>query len=481
MTDHRPIHIESLELSLPHKLCFRDFTTRILHGSRIAVMGRNGSGKSGLLKILMGTLAPSGGRINAPEDVVTGYVPQVVEAFDELSGGQRLNQALSAALRVQPNLLLLDEPTNHLDRRNRRSLLRMLHNYAGTLIVVSHDTELLRESVDTLWHIDDGRIEIFTGSYDDYTRQRQQARASTQQALDELNRQKKDVHERLMQEQTRAAKSRAKGEKSIEQRKWPTVVSKAKALRAQETTGRKKAAIDQRRQDLVDSLAKLRLPEIITPRFSLPAAQGSDRTLVQVNEGAVAYVAGRPVLTRIHLSLGARDRIALCGDNASGKSTLVKAILDEAAVLRTGDWQAPARADIGYLDQHYGTLPAHDTVFDTIATLMPGQSHAEVRRHLNDFLFRKNEEVNALVCRLSGGEKARLSLACIAARTPRLLVLDEITNNLDLETRRHVSEVLKAYPGAMIVISHDDDFLEEIGVGERYEARRGELVRQRCG
>ncbi len=119
--------------------------------------------------------------------------------------------------------------------------------------------------------------------------------------------------------------------------------------------------------------------------------------------------------------------------------------------------------DIGYLDQHYGTLIPDKTVIETISDLVPAWSHAEIRRHLNDFLFRKNEEVNSPVSTLSGGEKARLSLAQIAAKTPKLLILDEITNNLDLETKEHVVQVLKAYPGAMIVISHEADFWRKLG------------------
>ena len=114
-------------------------------------------------------------------------------------------------------------------------------------------------------------------------------------------------------------------------------------------------------------------------------------------------------------------------------------------------------------------------MLETIADLVPHLPHTEIRRHLNDFLFRKNEEVNALVSTLSGGEKARLSLAQIAAKTPKLLILDEITNNLDLETKEHVMQVLKAYPGAMIIISHDADFLEEIGISEVVNVRKFNL------
>jgi ATPase subunit of ABC transporter with duplicated ATPase domains len=140
--------------------------------------------------------------------------------------------------------------------------------------------------------------------------------------------------------------------------------------------------------------------------------------------------------------------------------------MDDTCVIKSGNWYAPKISDIGYLDQHYGTLHAEKTVLETIAELVPTWPHIEVRRHLNDFLFRKNEEVNALVSTLSGGEKARLSLAQIAAETPKLLILDEITNNLDLETKEHVVQVLREFPGAMIVISHDSDFLEEIGISE---------------
>ena len=463
---HKPIQIKNLQLSFPHKTCFDDFTVQIPYGSRIAIIGRNGCGKTTLLKILNGMVEPTSGDIGCTDDAVFGFVPQIIEDNDSLSGGQRLNAAVSQALSLDPNVLLLDEPTNHLDRHNRKSLMRMLQSYPGTLIVVSHDTELLRNCIDTLWHIDNGKIHVFSGNYDDYIRELRGRRASIEQELARLDRQKKDMHHDLMKEQKRAAKSKAKGEKSIHQRKWPTVVSNAKASRSEETSGRKKSAIDHKKQDLTERLSNLRLPEIIMPKFSLNSADIGDRTIVSISDGSIGYAEQEPLLQKISLSIGSRDRIAIKGNNASGKSTLIKAILDDASVIKSGNWHAPKISDIGYLDQHYGTLSAEKTVLETIAELVPTWTHIEVRRHLNDFLFRKNEEVNSLVAQLSGGEKARLSLAQIAARTPKLLILDEITNNLDLETRGHVIEVLKNYPGAMIVISHDADFLKEIEVSE---------------
>ena len=188
--------------------------------------------------------------------------------------------------------------------------------------------------------------------------------------------------------------------------------------------------------------------------------------VIQISGASVGYFEGQLSLSGISLSLQSGERMAITGDNGSGKSTLIKAILDDESIYKTGDWHAIKREDIGYLDQHYSTLHPDKTVLETIADLVPHLPHTEIRRHLNDFLFRKNEEVNTLVSTLSGGEKARLSLAQIAAKTPKLLILDEITNNLDLETKEHVAQVLKAYPGAIIVISHEADFLEEIGINE---------------
>ena len=139
----------------------------------------------------------------------------------------------------------------------------------------------------------------------------------------------------------------------------------------------------------------------------------------------------------------------------------------------------PKEESVGYLDQHYKTLNASQTVFETISTLVPNWSVAETRCHLNDFLFRKNEEIKGYVTQLSGGEKARLSIVQIAAKTPQLLILDEITNNLDLETRHHVIQVLKRYSGALMVISHDPDFLEAINVKDIYEISERRLFKRK--
>jgi ATPase subunit of ABC transporter with duplicated ATPase domains len=154
---------------------------------------------------------------------------------------------------------------------------------------------------------------------------------------------------------------------------------------------------------------------------------------------------------------------------------LVKAILGEPTIVKTGQWHCPKRQEIGYLDQHYQTLDPEASVFEIVEQEAFVLDVHGIRKHLNNFLFRKNEEVKAKVKTLSGGEKARLSLAQIAACNPKLVILDEMTNNVDLATREHIIQVFSAYPGALIVISHDTDFLRRINVTSFYQIKESKL------
>jgi len=453
---HIPLSLNKLCLEFPHKTCFKNFSSIINSGDHIAIVGNNGSGKSSLLNILKQNFES--------QDIVISYVPQIIDEHQNLSGGQRFERSFTQALSTDPDILLLDEPTNHLDIKNRRSLIQKLKSYKGTLIIVSHDQELLQNYFNIFWHIDNGKISIFSGIYIDYINEIKSKRASIENELYRLNKQKKDKHKDLMQEQTRAAKSKQKGKKSIAQKKWPTITSKCKAQKAQETTGNKKSAIDNKKQSLVDKLDELRLPEIISPKFSITSKDIGYKSAISIQSASIGYT--ETILENINLEVGSKNRTAILGDNASGKSTLIKSILNHSNINRTGSWNISN--DVGYLDQNYSTLDNSQTVIEAIYSLVPNWEMSKIRCHLNDFLFRKNQEVNSLISTLSGGEKARLSLAQIAAKTPKLLILDEITNNLDLETKNHVIEVLNSYPGALVIISHDKDFLKEIDINDYY-------------
>lgn len=480
------LQLENVDLAFPHRVCFEGFSARVYDGDRIAVIGQNGSGKSSLLKILLSRHSRPGSRFGASsggnlfgklvdavegecrisDGVRMGYVPQIVEGFATHSGAQRLNHALTQALALNPDVLLLDEPTNHLDRRNRTALMRMLRTYAGVLIVVSHDVELLRGCVDILWHIDQEKIHVFAGNYDAYCREMQAKRAAISREMSLLQAREKEAHQSLMKEQQRAARRKTYGEKKYGGDK---LALRSAQDRGQATANKNSKRIAEDKSAALAALSGLRLPEPVTPKFSLDRAEIGSKTLITVSEGSVGYDSGDSrVIADINFSVNGTDRVAIVGDNGSGKSTLIKAIRGDANVTRRGVWHVPKREEIGYLDQHYDTLAPDKSVLATLQELVPRWSHAELRKRLNDFLFRKNDQIHATVAKLSGGEKARLCLACLSVQTPRLLLLDEPGNNLDLTAREHVIQVLREYPGAFLIISHDEDFLQRVGVTARY-------------
>lgn len=472
--NHKPIQFKDLSLIYPHKTCFEAFSGEIRFTERIALIGRNGAGKSTFLKLLCGQSMPFSGDILIPNDVHFGYLPQVIEGFSALSGGQRLNQMLTNILSENPNVLLLDEPTNHLDRRNRRSLIRMLQYYSGTLIIVSHDTELINAVTDSLWHIELGKVTVFKGSYPEYQRILAEKKTAIDQELAKLARQKKETHLALMKEQERNKRMRIQGEKKIAQRKWPTIRSHSKLANAITTGDKRLSQINHKKQQLLEDLSSLYQPEVIKHKFKLNSMD-HHRSLICIQNASIAYVSGPLLLQEINFHLKAQERVAILGDNASGKSTFVKALLDDTQIKKTGEWIVPNCTAIGYLEQHYQHLDPEATVLELMMTKMSHTSHAEIRAHLNDFLFRRNEEILIRVKNLSGGEKVRLSLALIGAAPPKLLILDEITNNVDRETRTHIIEVLREFPGAILVISHDDEFLESIGIETKYQIEQGKI------
>ncbi|MBP4043590.1 ABC-F family ATP-binding cassette domain-containing protein [Chromobacterium violaceum] len=457
------IQLQGVSFGFSHKTCFSDFHASVDWGQRIAIVGANGSGKSSLLQILNGSLLPHSGQTSRLDGLRTGFLPQILQATDGLSGGQAVNQAISYVLADHPELLLLDEPTNHLDSDNRRSLGRMLRHYHGALVMVTHDVALLDTLCDTIWHIEQGKVEVFEGRYGDFLAERDLQRQAIEEQLHSLRRDQQAAHEARMKEQERARKARERGARSIEQRKWATIKSPAKLGRGNTTAGRNQAAITERQRELGVRLTSLRLPETIAPRFHLAAAPTGASSIVQIRNGSVGYA--QALLSGIQLDLATGERLALTGRNGCGKSTLAKAVAGIMPARRlSGEWLTPPESGVGYLDQHYGQLKPGVTVLATLQFAAPDWTMSQLRHWLSDFLFRRDEEVHADVATLSGGEQARLSLACIAARPPALLILDEATNNLDRITRQHMVEILRDYPGAMLLISHDETFLQDIGM-----------------
>ncbi|NRA73404.1 MAG: ABC-F family ATP-binding cassette domain-containing protein [Rickettsiales bacterium] len=463
---HKPIFLINISLFFANKHCFEDFSTQIYPGNHIAIIGGNGNGKSSLLKILNRTLEASSGQIIIPDNLHIEYVEQTIYDYKHLSGGERLNKRLSTALSLSPDLLLLDEPTNHLDLANRKSLIRMLQDYQGTLIIATHDTELLHKCTDILWHIDNNQIYIFSGSYSEYLHTIKQKQISIEKELSSLKRKKKKTHNSLMKEQERAKKRKAYGEKKYSGDK---LALRGAQARGQMTCNKNNKFINEKKNALLNQLSEIYVPQIILPKFSLTTNDIRNCNILSIRDANIGYNKDTTILKNIDLSLSSKERIAIIGKNSSGKSTLLGAILGKKHIFKTGSWQLPNNKYIGYLDQHYSNLNPDKSVIDHLLEIKPEWNETKTRQHLNDFLFRKNEEVSNLVSNLSGGEKARLSLSIIAAQTPRLLILDEITNNLDLETKEHVIQVLKKYPGSIIIVSHEENFLQSICIDNIYK------------
>lgn len=465
LMQHRSIILQNVSLYFPHKICFSNFSATIQYGSRIAIIGRNGSGKSTLLKIIQGIGMPTSGTVAIPNDVKFGYVPQIIGTFNELSGGQKLQKSLSQALSSNPSVLCLDEPTNHLDANNRRSLMNMLAHYKGTLIIITHDIELLESNVDHIWHIEEGAINSYSGTYQNYLKEKKSKWASRLKNIEQLKKERKKAIASIEQEKKRAAQS-----KNANQFEKDRVLRSKMQESGSRTTGKKSGRLHELQEKITQNLKDAHMPEIIKPKFNLNARDlTSHKAIISINDGSCGYK--QPVLNNIHLQMMPTEHIAISGENGSGKSTLFKAILGDSHITKNGTWFIPQRSEIGYLDQQYSNLNPQDTVMQVIERVAPHLKSPEIRKHLNDFLFRKNEEVQAITNTLSGGEKARLSLAQIAAQSPRLLLLDEITNNIDLETREHIIEVLKEYPGALMIISHNQDFLDQIRIDTYYQTK----------
>ncbi|WP_338621107.1 ATP-binding cassette domain-containing protein [Paludibacterium sp. THUN1379] len=456
------IQWQGLSLVFPHKTCFSEFSGQLDWGCRIAIVGDNGSGKSSLLRMLAGLQSPSEGRLQMEPLLRLGHVPQVLDGDLKLSGGQRVNQALSQALAEQPDLLLLDEPSNHLDTANRRAMLRMLQHFHGGLLLVTHDETWMNTLCDTLWIVADGQIRVFHGRYQDYLAERAGQHAALQRQRDLLRREQQGAHQRLMQEQQRASHARQRGEKAIRERRWATVKSATKLGRGNTTAVDNRADLLTRQQTLGDELARLSPGEVISPAFFLPPqARHARGPVVQVSDGLIGHE--RVIAGPLHLVIRSGERWLLGGANGSGKSTLARALLGETALRLGGQWQTPPRQEIGYLDQHYANLPADQTVLAVLQQTVPDWAPSALRHHLSRFLFRGDGAVQTLVRALSGGERARLSLACLAARPPQLLILDEISNNLDGRARQHVASILHDYPGTLLLISHDEALVQQLG------------------
>jgi len=489
------LHINDLTHRIEGRLIFDQATAAIAAGHKVGVVGRNGTGKTTLLRIISGEIAPDDGSVGWPKTARVGGIAQEAPGTDdslletvlaadkeraslleeaetatdperiaeiqlrlgdigahaaparaaqilsglgfneeaqkrpcnEFSGGWRMRVALAAVLFTAPDILLLDEPTNYLDLEGTLWLQNFLASYPHTVLIVSHDRDLLNNCVGSILHLSGGRFTLFAGGYDDFEetlRERQRLQSKLRKKQDEARRHMEAFVERF----------RAKASKATQAQSRLKALSKMKPIAA----------------EIENDVLPLTFPN---PETKL------GNPLIRIENASVGYEPDRPILRNLNLRLDVDDRIALLGANGNGKSTLAKFLCGRLDPLQ-GYRRASKKMSYGYFAQHQlDELHPDKSAYDHIAKLMPDATEAQKRSRTASAGFGA-EKADTPAGKLSGGEKARLLFAMASFHKPHLLLLDEPTNHLDVDSREALIHGVNAYEGAVIIISHDRHFIE---------------------
>ncbi|MHA3019978.1 ABC-F family ATP-binding cassette domain-containing protein [Mycobacterium sp. BMJ-28] len=486
---------------------------------RTGLVAPNGAGKSTLLRLVAGVLSPTAGVVTV--DGTVGYLPQelpfladqtvadvlgvtpILAALDALaagdaseavfsaigddwdieerlrarlgeiefdralgtlSGGQVVSLGLTAQLLKRPDVLLLDEPTNNLDSAARQRLYASLDEFQGTLVVVSHDRALL-DRMDAIAELRAGEVSTFGGGFTAYEESIQAAQRVAEGNIRNAEQQLKREKRQMQEARERADRRASNAARNVKDAGLPKIVAGKLKRNAQESAARADDVHNRRvgdaRTRLDEAERALRDDEVLA--LDLPATEVPAGRVLFSGKGLRSLA-----FEGVDLDVRGPERIALTGPNGSGKSTLLQLVVTRAQV------------PVAYLSQRLDLLDPSSTVLESLELFAPTLSVTRRRHLLAQFLFR-GDMVDLPVGALSGGERLRATLACVlfAEPAPQLLLLDEPTNNLDLVSIGQLESALNAYRGAFVVVSHDERFLENIGVDRRMVLERGELTTSR--
>ncbi|WP_404711957.1 ABC-F family ATP-binding cassette domain-containing protein [Sphingomonas sp. MMS24-J13] len=493
---------------------------------RAGLVGRNGIGKSTLLRLLTGALQPARGtiRINgtigtlrqfvqiAPHETVadllgardalallrkaetgTATIDELAEAdwtietrmaealaevgidvpadtlLVHLSGGQRTRVALAGAVLHRPDFLILDEPTNDLDRNGRAAVRTLLQNWRRGAIVVSHDRELL-EAMDALVELTTLGASRYGGNWSRYRERKAIELAATEHDLASAERQMVEVARKAQLTAERKQRRDAAGSRKAARGDMPRILIGMRRDRAEKSGGDNARLANRLRTESARLVANARerIERVETMAVTLaPTGLPPSQEVVALDHVTAGYTPGHPILRDVSLTIVGPERIAITGANGSGKSTLLHLI---TGLLTPWSGRIAIRSRFAFFDQRVSLLDPTETIVENYARLNPGVGDNLCRTALARFQFR-GDVADRRADMLSGGQMLRAGLACVlgSASPPPLMILDEPTNHLDIELIAAVEAGLKAYDGALIVVSHDPAFLAAIGITRTIE------------
>lgn len=502
---------------------------------KTAIVGENGIGKSALLRLISGIDSPTDGSIETDADIAmleqcfpqqdNGTIASILgiddklkaltrirqgsadpedfntladnwlvedraiallsrfglahlsldKAVNTLSGGEWTRLHLARIFMSEADFILLDEPTNNLDQQSRYLLYQEIGAFQGGLIIVSHDRSLLRR-MDRIIELTTLGVSAYGCSYDDYLDQKQHEQAALERQLSDAQKERAKARAHIQKTKERQLRKQQKGRKQRADGSQPKIVLNAKREQSDSTRNQLSTRFarmeQQSSQQLSDVKNKLEVTKAIhieLPKTYVP----NNKAVVRMEDVTFYFDNTRPLIHKFNLSIVGPERVAVSGPNGSGKSTLAKLICGQFEP-RQGHIKRQT-ANIGYLDQNASMLDRRLTVIDNFKRLNPGLSEAEYRHRLAQLYFR-NEAADKVVSELSGGETFRAMIACVllGPEPVELLVLDEPTNHIDLKTLRAFESALTHFQGALLVISHDDSFIENIGINRQIDIQKQE-------